>query len=60
MYGECGDQLPPSRWSRRPARKLIADLGHQQCGLPFTALAEILGVTPWAAAKLRSRSQELL
>ncbi|MCA1733002.1 MAG: hypothetical protein LC732_05300, partial [Acidobacteria bacterium] len=26
--------------SRGPARKLIADLGHEECGLTFEALAE--------------------
>ena len=47
------------RWSHGPARKLIADLGHEACGLTFTQLAEILHVTPWGAAKLRARSREL-
>ncbi len=47
------------RWSHGPARKLIADLGHEACGLTFTQLAQILGVTPWGAAKLRARSREL-
>ncbi len=45
--------------SRGPARKLIADLGHEDCGLTFEALAEVLGTTAWGAGKLRRRSRAL-
>lgn len=45
--------------SRGPGRKLIADLGHEECGLTFDALAEVLGTTAWGAGRLRRRSREL-
>jgi hypothetical protein len=38
---------------------LIADLGHEECGLTFEALAEVLGTTAWGAGTLRRRSREL-
>ncbi|MEO6487230.1 MAG: transposase [Thermoanaerobaculia bacterium] len=42
------------------ARKLIADLGHDECGMPFDAIAMRIGTTRWGAGKLRARSRELL
>jgi putative transposase len=45
--------------SRGPGRKLLADLGHAECGLTFEALAEVLGTSAWGAGKLRRRSREL-
>jgi hypothetical protein len=45
---ETGDDpqaLAP--WSRGPGRKLMADLGHEECGLTFEALAEVLRTSPW-------------
>jgi REP element-mobilizing transposase RayT len=46
--------------AQRTARRLIADLGHEECGAKFPAIGAQLGVTAWAAAKLRSRSQAAL
>ncbi|MCA1789892.1 MAG: hypothetical protein LC667_08535, partial [Thioalkalivibrio sp.] len=45
--------------SRGPGRKLLADLGHAECGLTFEALAEVLGTSAWGAGKLRRRSRAL-
>lgn len=42
------------------ARKLIADLGHDECGKTFAPISERLRTTRWGAAKLRERSRELL
>jgi hypothetical protein len=47
------------RRSHSPARKLIADLGHDECGVSFGQIGARFGITPWAAAKLRVRSREL-
>jgi hypothetical protein len=41
------DERALTRGSRGPGRKLIADLGHEECGLTFEALAEVLGTTAW-------------
>jgi putative transposase len=54
----AGDgDLAPGR--RGAGRKLIADLGHDECGLTFEAIAVVLGTTGWGAGKLRRRSREL-
>ncbi len=45
---------------QRVARRLVADLGHEECGAKFPAIGAALGVTAFGAAKLRSRSQALL
>jgi hypothetical protein len=42
------------------ARKLIADLGHDDCGQTFGAIAEVLRTTPSAASQLRTRSRKLI
>jgi len=42
------------------ARKLIADLGHEECGTTFAPISERLRTSRWGAAKLRERSRELL
>jgi len=55
--GEDPKALAP--WSRGPGRKLMADLGHEECGLTFEALAEVLRTSAWAAGKLRKRSRAL-
>ena len=48
------------RSSHDGARKLIADLGNDECGETFQAIALRLGTTRWGAGKLRARSRELL
>lgn len=48
------------RRRRTMPRKLIADLGHDDCGQSFVVIAECLGTTPWGASKLRARSRQLL
>ncbi|HEU4521959.1 MAG TPA: transposase, partial [Thermoanaerobaculia bacterium] len=47
------------RKQRGPARKLLADLAHTECGKTFREIGAILGVTAAAAAKLSARSREL-
>jgi REP element-mobilizing transposase RayT len=42
------------------ARKLIADLAHDECGLKFPVIGAHLGVTAYGAAKLRARSRSSL
>lgn len=42
------------------ARKLIADLGNDECGETFKAIGVRLGTTRWGAGRLRARSRELL
>jgi putative transposase len=54
--------VDPSEVRRRrqgPIRKLIAELGHAECGITFDAIGQALGTSPWGAAKLRARSLEL-
>ncbi|HUP45777.1 MAG TPA: transposase [Thermoanaerobaculia bacterium] len=52
-------ELDLRRRTEGPARKLIADLGHDECGVSFGQIASSLGISPQAAAKLRARSREL-
>jgi putative transposase len=53
------DEVELRRSTHGPARKIVADLGHDECGLPFSTIARRIGITGAAACKLRSRSREL-
>lgn len=45
---------------QRVARRVIADLGHEECGAKFPVIGAALGMTAVGAAQLRSRSQARL
>lgn len=57
VFGTTGEQL--KRKSRGPGRKALAHLALDEGGLTLRALAEWLGVSDWAVAKMRTRSREL-